>query len=158
VIRDLAPAELSGDLTGDLLPEALREASLRATRHTGVAVTVTVHGEPVPLPAEFGTALLRTLRGAVANVVEHADAHRVTVTLTYQPDLVSLDVRDDGRGFDPSSVSVSGGRGRGLVGIRSRARELGGELAIESAREEGTVIALSLPLPSPRSSDAQDGR
>lgn len=158
VIRDLAPAELSGDVSGALLPEALREASLRATRHTGVAVSVAVEGEPVPLPTEFGTALLRTLRGAIANVVEHADAHRVTVTLTYQPDLVSLDVRDDGRGFDPSSVSVSGSRGRGLVGIRSRARELGGELAIESAPKEGTVIAVSLPLPDSMSSTSQDRR
>jgi signal transduction histidine kinase len=146
VVRDLAPAELATDLTGAALPAMLREASARATRHTGLDGDVLVHGEPVPLPEEVATALLRTARGAVANVVEHADARRITVTLTYQTDLVSLDVRDDGRGFDPVRVHPSGSRGRGLAGIRSRARALGGELAVESAPGEGTTVALSLPL------------
>lgn len=149
VVRDLAPAELAADPTGSALPAALRETSVRATRHSGLEVDVVVHGEPVPLPEEVGTAVLRTARGAVANVVEHAHARRVTITLTYQADLVRLDVRDDGRGFHPTRPAASGGRGRGLEGIRSRARALGGELAIESAPREGTTIALSLPSPSP---------
>jgi signal transduction histidine kinase len=81
-------------------------------------------------------------------VVEHAYARQVVITLTYQADVVTLDVRDDGRGFDPSARSPSGSRGRGLAGIRSRTRALGGALAVESAPGEGTAIALSLPLPS----------
>lgn len=150
VVRDLAPAELGTDVPGAGLSAALRETGAAAARHTGVVVDVVVHGEPVPLPDEVATALLRTARGAVANVVEHAHARRLTITLTYQADLVSLDVRDDGRGFDPARLPAPCSRGRGLSGIRSRARALGGELAIESAPREGTTIALSLPL-TPRS-------
>jgi signal transduction histidine kinase len=89
------------------------------------------------------------VRGALANVVEHADAVRATVTLTYQGDSVSLDVRDDGRGFDPlASDRVSGShvRGHGLAGMRSRVCELGGELVVESAPGEGTALAVSLPI------------
>lgn len=146
VVRDLAPSELGTDLTGAALPTGVREVSVRATQHTGLAVTVAVQGEPVPVPERSATAVLRSLRGALANVIEHAAARRVTITLTYQSDQVSLDVRDDGRGFDPSLVLASGSRGRGLAGIRSRARELGGELVVESVPGEGAVVALSLPL------------
>ena len=146
VVRDLAPSELA-DSSGTALPAALREASERATRHSGMAVDVAVHGDPVPLPDEVATAVLRTARGALANVVEHARASRATVTLTYQPESVTLDVRDDGRGFDPETTrAVGSDRGRGLSGIRSRVRALGGELVVESAAGEGTALAVSLPL------------
>jgi signal transduction histidine kinase len=92
------------------------------------------------------TALLRTARGALANVVEHSGAGHAAVTLTYQEGSVSLDVRDDGRGFDPASPGDNGERGRGLAGIRSRVAVLGGQLAVESSVGEGTALAVSLPV------------
>lgn len=147
VVRDLAPAELATDTAGTALPAALREVGARTAQHTGLQVDVAVHGEPVPLPDQVATALLRTARGALANVVEHASARSVTITLTYQEEQVSLDVRDDGHGFDPGNASSWGvDRGRGLAGIRDRAAALGGELVIESGHGDGTALAVSLPL------------
>lgn len=84
--------------------------------------------------------------GALANVTEHAAARRATLTLTFQAESVSVDIRDDGRGFNPAALSARPGRGRGLAGIRARAVALGGELVVESAPGEGTALAVSLPL------------
>ena len=146
VVRDLAPPELA-DGHGSGLPDALREAAARIVQQSGVAVEVVFHGRPVPLPDQVASALLRTARGALANVVEHAHATQVMATLTYQDASVSLDVVDDGRGFDLSAVSARGGRGQGLAGIRSRVAALGGDVAVESTPGEGTALAVSLPLP-----------
>jgi signal transduction histidine kinase len=149
VVRDLAPAELSaGD--GPALPAALRLACERLTAHAEVDLRVQVHGDPVRLDPEVETALLRTARGALANVLEHAAAHTVVVTLTYQPDAVSLDVRDDGRGMPARTDALGNDRGHGLAGIRDRIRALGGELVLESAPGEGTALAVSVPLPGRR--------
>jgi signal transduction histidine kinase len=109
-------------------------------------VEVRVDGAPVPIPAEVAAALVRTARGALANVVEHATAQRVAMTLTYQVDEVVLDVRDDGRGFDPARVLPKGSRGRGLAGIRERATALGGHADIESAPGEGATVSVRFPL------------
>lgn len=139
VVRDLAPSDLESDPSGAALSGALRRAALRAA--PGLAVDVRVHGDPVPLRPEVAAALVRTARGAVANAQEHADAHKVVVTLTYHADEVLLDVRDDGRGFVPDHVRVTGPRGRGLRGIRERAAALGGRADVESAPGEGTTVS-----------------
>jgi signal transduction histidine kinase len=144
VVRDLAPPRL-GDAVA--FPAALRAASSRMVQHGDVVLDVAVHGEVVPLPDEVATALLHTARGALANVVEHAHAAHAAVTLTYQAGSVSLDVRDDGRGFDPAArAEHRDDRGYGLSGIRARAAALGGDLVVESAPGDGTALAVSLPL------------
>jgi signal transduction histidine kinase len=145
VVRDLAPAELAVD-TGAGLVGALEQTCERLARGTGIAVDVRVHGDVAPLPPEVAAALLRSARGALANVIEHSGAQAATVTLTYQPDVVLLDVRDDGHGFDPTRVGGAGDRGHGLAGIRSRLERLGGALVIESGVGEGTVLGVSAPL------------
>lgn len=152
VVRDLAvPEPADDDDDGSIaLPEALREVAARAAQPSGLIVDLAVHGEVVRLPGEVATALLRTARGALANVAEHARATHATLTLTYQDTSVYLDVLDDGCGFDPAAVPASRGeRGRGLDGIRARVAALGGDVAVESGPGEGTALAVSLPLPAP---------
>ncbi len=147
VVRDLAPAELdNGDPTA--LADALHRAGEEAIVDTDTTVTVHVHGTPRAMPADVSTALLRSARGALANVVEHAAATEASVSLTYQPDSVSLDVRDNGIGFNANIIAPNRTRGRGLAGIQSRAQHFNGQLAIESTPGEGTTIALSIPVTS----------
>lgn len=146
VVQDLAPPELGATGSGPALISALRRTCDRAVRGRGVHVDVHVDGIPVDVPADVATALLRTARGALANVVEHAGATTATVSLTYQPDAVLLDVRDDGSGFDPARSASAGNRGRGLSGIRARAEQFGGALAVETGTGEGTAIAFCIPL------------
>jgi signal transduction histidine kinase len=148
VVRDLAPADLTDDTTGEALPAALERVVATAGSH-GVDAQVRVHGDAVALDPTVAGALVRSARGALANVVEHAGATRVVVSLTYLPDEVLLDVRDDGRGFEPTRpghAGVRGDRGRGLDGIRKRASDLGGTAVVESGPGEGTTVSVRFPV------------
>ncbi|MGH8882554.1 MAG: sensor histidine kinase, partial [Stackebrandtia sp.] len=91
---------------------------------------------------------LRTGQEALSNV-RHADAGRVEVTLTFLPDSVSLDIVDDGHGFDPLEPRTADGTGLGLNSMRRRLAEVGGRLVVESSPGEGTAIGASIPVGSP---------
>ncbi|WP_342673494.1 sensor histidine kinase [Streptomyces sp. ICBB 8177] len=121
------------------LPEALR----RVTGGYGELATFRVDGQPFPLAVEAEVALLRLTQESLANAARHASAGRVAVTLGFLDGQVTLDVYDDGVGFDPDAVRAGGGFG--LHGMRERIAALGGTLTVESAPGEGTAVAASLP-------------
>ncbi|MFD9939324.1 sensor histidine kinase [Nonomuraea sp. NPDC059023] len=129
----------------DLAPPALDERSLpEALRKVADSVQVRVEGTPRKLDPGVEGELLRIAQGALANAAQHARAGTVVVTLTYLPDTVTLDVMDDGVGFDPASPSSSRGRGYGLKAIRQRAESLGGTATVDSVPGEGTVVAVKV--------------
>jgi signal transduction histidine kinase len=128
------------------LPAAIERVAA-AGGSAGPAVEVTISGPPRRLHPAVEVTLLRAAQEALANARRHAAAAHVVVTLTYFADAVSLDVADDGRGFDPTTADRSGGLG--LLGMRERVADLGGELAIESAPGEGTALAVTLPAIEP---------
>ncbi|MER7330035.1 MULTISPECIES: sensor histidine kinase [unclassified Micromonospora] len=136
-VRGLA----SPALDGASLTDALARLCAATERDTGIPVRFAVVGTVAPLGVDDEVALLRVAQGALANVRQHAHARRTAVTLTYGDQEVTLDVYDDGTGFDPAAVT-----GFGLTGIRERITQLGGTVAVESAPGEGTAIAVSLPL------------
>lgn len=149
-IRELSPAALDGRTLAD----ALRRLAA-ATSHDGLEVSFTASGEPLDLPMTIESTLLRIAQASMANVTQHAGAHRAELTLTMLGDWVGLDIVDDGRGFDVDGIGSAAlgaapvGRSDsfGLNGLRSRVQELGGRLAIESSPGEGTAIAVSFDLP-----------
>ncbi|GAA4207168.1 sensor histidine kinase [Actinocatenispora rupis] len=142
VINDLAPADLD---TAGSLPEALRELASRTGAGTGLAVTVRVDGTEWPLAPRVAAALLRVAQGALANVREHAQARTAVLTLSYVDNGTTLDVYDDGVGFDPAGARPDGVRGQGLRLARNRLAEIGGTLVVESGAGRGTVVAASVP-------------
>jgi signal transduction histidine kinase len=137
---------------GAMRPEVLESAHLPAavgdvvehwTRLHGVPVEVTTTGTARPLHPEVEVALLRTAQEALANVGKHANATHVWLTLSYMEDVVTLDVRDNGSGFEPGAAASDGGYG--LTGMRHRVGRLAGTLEIESEPGTGTAISASLP-------------
>jgi signal transduction histidine kinase len=129
------------------LPQALGELTGRLAEETGLRAETLVTGTVRPLPAQVEEALLRVGQEALANVRKHAAASRVTVTLSYLDDAVTLDVADDGVGFEQATAATAGG-GLGLGAMRERVEGLGGHLVIESAPGEGTTIAVEVPAPA----------
>ena len=128
-------------LEGRPLAEALDE--LVAGAAGGPAIRLEKLGSAHPLPGRVEVALYRAAEEALGNALRHADARNVAVRLLVEPSTVSLVVQDDGRGFDPAAVPA----GRvGLLGMRERARLVGGEVRLESAPGKGTRIAIVLPL------------
>ncbi|GAA2774336.1 sensor histidine kinase [Saccharopolyspora taberi] len=141
-VRGLAPAAL----TRQSLADALRELAERTAAESGMEVRFEAVGEPLPTPEDVDAALLRVAQGALANVREHSAARVAGVTLSYLDDAVTLDVRDDGTGFDPAAPGSDADRGYGISGMRARIEQLGGELAVESRPGEGTAVAATLPV------------
>ncbi|MGW6566357.1 sensor histidine kinase [Streptomyces sp. NPDC054975] len=141
-VRALSPPDLEhGSLAAALerLCEPGPEASPRAR--------LTVSGTPVELPTPYEVALLRIAQSALANTLRHASASRAEITLSFMDASVTLDVVDDGKGFDPALLSPSSEDGGfGLPAMRARAESLGGAFTVESAPGQGTAVAVSLPL------------
>ena len=129
------------------LPEALADVVERWSAVNGVAAQVTTTGTARPLHPEVEVTLLRTAQEGLANVAKHAHASRVGLTLSYMEDVVTLDVRDDGAGFDLAGVPERSGDhgGFGLTAMRQRIRRLAGRLEIESEAGAGTAISASVP-------------
>jgi len=98
------------------------------------------------LPAEREELLFRVAQEALNNVVKHAEARHVHIALSVEAGLALLRIADDGRGFDPTSVSPAGPGGQGLPGMRERTAAAGGRLELESAPGQGTQLRLTLPL------------
>lgn len=138
-----------GALSGTQLPEALAEVAREWSAMNGPRADVTISGPPVVLRPEIEVALLRTAQEALANVAKHARATRVGITLSYMEDVITLDVRDDGVGFDPGALPPSGPSGGfGLGAMRQRVDALHGAFEVESD-DSGTAIFASVPLFAP---------
>lgn len=102
-----------------------------------------------PHSREYEEALYRVVQEALNNVVKHARANRVTVSLAQQAGQVRLLVTDDGQGFELLAVTgrpaIKDGGGLGLVGMRERVDRLGGSLIIQSEPGAGTTVSVTLP-------------
>jgi signal transduction histidine kinase len=129
------------------LPEALSAVVARWSADAGVPAQLTTTGTARPIHPELEASLLRTAQEALANVAKHAEAGRVGLTLSYMDDVVSLDIRDDGRGFMPEEPPRPhlGEGGFGLTAMRQRLRRVAGTLAIESEPGAGTAVSASVP-------------
>ena len=132
-------------LRSSSLPEALASVGRSWSAINDIPVEVTTTGEPVPLHAEIESALLRTAQEALANVQKHASATRVGVTLSFMGDVVALDVRDNGVGFEVSEGRVRSNSGFGLTAMRQRVSRVAGTLAIESEPGGGTAVSARVP-------------
>ncbi len=96
------------------------------------------------LPYEVEQELYFALREGIINAIRHSRATELNLSLTQNQTTCCVDLRDNGVGFDKSSV-VSGG-GFGLKGMRERIEKVGGHLAIETAPGKGTCITIEVPL------------
>ncbi len=142
--RDLRPSVLD-DLG---LLAALEWLTADLTRNFGIASEVRVHGQARRLPAEVEVVLFRIVQEALRNVWKHARARMAVVDLGFQPESISLTVKDDGKGFErPGMIGDLVATGKlGLAGMQERISLLGGHMEIESGVGKGTSISLTIPL------------
>jgi signal transduction histidine kinase len=142
VMADLRPPVL--DNHG--LVAALRWYGSQIATRTGIAIIVQGE-EPVPrLPTSVETALFRIAQEALTNVVKHAQATQVTITLEVNAATACLVIADNGIGFEVTRLlSSDGHRGWGLLSMAERAEGVGGHCRIESRPGQGTRVVVEVP-------------
>jgi len=102
------------------------------------------HPRDIVLDRDRSTAIFRICQEALTNIVRHAGATRVEVTLKEEPDSVILRVRDNGKGIEKEQLSDP--KAFGIIGMRERARSWGGEVEISGIPGRGTRVVVSIPL------------
>jgi signal transduction histidine kinase len=95
-------------------------------------------------------------REALSNIVQHASASHVTVTLRYEGSATTLVIADNGHGLNPGPSEDNGNPGQGMANMRARARLLGASLQVRGRPGEGLQVALSLPCEARNRSQLQD--
>jgi signal transduction histidine kinase len=137
-------------LDSSSLPEALGRLAERWSQESGVVASVTVSGTPHPLPPETKVTLLRVAQEALTNCRKHARARQALITVSYMHNLVTLNVQDDGVGFDPARLRPHSREqddgGFGLTGMRERVEQLRGALMVESNPGEGCTLMAAVPV------------
>ncbi|GAB6167298.1 hypothetical protein JCM19992_32980 [Thermostilla marina] len=140
LVRGLRPALLDEGGPVPAIENFLQET---AARHPDIAFEFENETRFHRLPLPLETAVFRIVQEAVNNAVRHARASKIVVRLEQVNDDLVIEVRDDGRGFDPRNVPVGH---FGVVGIYDRAASFGGHAEIDSAPGRGTIVRAVLPL------------
>lgn len=121
--------------------ESITERLLEGVEHSVEIAGEVPAGSP---PIEWTREWVLFFKEVLTNARRHADAEKIAIALVWRPRSLSLEVRDDGRGFDPKSPACT--EGLGLRSLRCRAAALNGILEIESAPEKGTTVRLDAPF------------
>ncbi|MCL6543688.1 MAG: GAF domain-containing sensor histidine kinase [Bryobacteraceae bacterium] len=144
VISSLSPAALSQ--LG--LPAAIRQLAARTQQLTGIRIRLKIG--PLPqLPPPVQTAIYRLVQESLHNATRHSSASTIKLSLKAADRQISLNVEDDGVGFDvPAALAKP--NAFGLTGMKERAALLGGEFQVRSQAGKGTRIEVRLPDPTRR--------
>ncbi|MGE5467224.1 MAG: PAS domain S-box protein [Ignavibacteria bacterium] len=140
ISTDLRPA-----LLDDLgLCPAIEWLARDFSGRTGIAVELDLAAEDCDYGDEMATALFRITQECLTNVARHAEAKRVGISLRLEEGVLTLVVKDDGKGMDASATAKTGGYG--LIGIRERAIMLGAKATFLSRPGAGTTVTVAIPM------------
>jgi signal transduction histidine kinase len=125
------------------------DALLDSARSGGVSVTATSSGDAGALPEGVDLSAYRIVQEALSNAMRHAPGSHVQVQVTYRPDGLALEVRNDAAPLAPALVATgdrAAGGGHGIIGMRERAAMLGGSLDAGPTEDGGFQVTAVLPM------------
>ncbi len=128
------------------LAEALTIASKQISSGSHIKVDVAIEGERKRLPEVVEETLLRIAQESLTNVVKHSGATQVTIRLTFSTENIALEIKDNGTGLVSDNLAGRTEGSFGLLGMRERAKRLGGRLEVSSAQGEGTTVRVFISL------------
>lgn len=141
-ISDLRPSHLD-DLG---LRSAIRWYMGEMQERVPFDIALDLSSTSCDLPASIKTALFRVAQEALTNIIKHAQADHVRISLEYRKNGdVSLEVEDDGVGFDPRRIQMMNEPTWGLLGMQERTILCGGDFSLHTAPGEGTVVQILIP-------------
>ncbi|HTR40818.1 MAG TPA: histidine kinase [Pseudomonadales bacterium] len=128
------------------LVNALNITSQQIAHDAGIQVQINTEGEVRPLPETFEENLLRIAQEAITNAVKHSGANTVKVEFQFSPEKVVLQIKDDGKGFNPEKCDGPNEGHFGLLGIRERAERMNGAANISSTPGAGACVRVEVPI------------
>jgi len=128
------------------LVATLRDLGQHATESHEISFAINVAGEPRRCSQKVEEQLLRIGQEAVTNAVRHAQATHIQMELHYNETSISLRVLDNGCGFDTRTIVNDDPQHYGLMSMRERAEEVGGQLEVMSEARHGTLVSAVVPL------------
>jgi ligand-binding sensor domain-containing protein/signal transduction histidine kinase len=152
-LNDLRTAALN---SADIVNSFSQLANER-TRDAETKIDVTVEGRERPLNALPGSDMLQIGRQAIANALQHADAMRIHVLLTYDEQEFRLRVEDNGRGMNEADLKLRRPGHYGVAGMHERAARLGAAISLQSRIGEGTEVNLCVPASVIYQGSSSDG-
>jgi signal transduction histidine kinase len=141
-----ALTDLRHDSFENGLPGALSELANTVSGEKGTLVTLQVSGPEARFAESINRALLLVTREAIRNALMHAGPTAVAVRLQSTRSAVTLEVQDNGCGFEPASACLAAAGHFGILGMRERMEQIGGSLEVTSASGVGTTVIARLPL------------
>jgi two-component system, NarL family, sensor histidine kinase DegS len=139
-------SQLRPPLLADLgLNGAISDAAQQVSNIIGAPVAVDLDDGLDDLPETVEIVILRVIQEALQNVRKHAAATSVRVRVAREGNAWTVEVRDDGRGFDPDAAPVAGRRNFGLQFMRERADLIGARFEVRSRPDLGTVVRMAIP-------------
>jgi two-component system sensor histidine kinase DegS len=140
-------SQLRPPLLADLgLSGAIQDAASQVGNIIGVPVAVELDDGLDDLPETVEIVILRVIQEALQNIRKHASATSVRIRVMREKGGVwTVEIRDDGRGFDPDATPVSGRRNFGLQFMRERADLIGARFEVRSRPDLGTVVRMAIP-------------
>jgi signal transduction histidine kinase len=147
-VRELSTELRPAVLDDGGLEDALRWLLDRVSHRAGFEARFEVQPIDAELSAEIQTTLFRVAQEALTNVMRHAGATEVVMTLCRRDNALELLVRDNGVGFDPGVAQkrASTGQSMGMIGMQERVGLIGGRLELESAPGRGVLLRATVPL------------
>lgn len=127
------------------LATAMMEESALFSKRTGIPCNMTFEDFESTLPADLRTAIFRIFQESLTNVARHAEADRVDATCTIRNGELTLTIRDNGRGMEPTVMESP--KTLGLIGMIERAQAVGGHVSLKSDPMMGTEVVFSAPVP-----------
>lgn len=143
-VRRIA-TELRPPILDDLgLVAAIEWQTTEFQKRTGITCVLSANVDSIDVDTDFTTAVFRIFQETLTNIIRHAEANTITVNLKKLEDKLVLRVEDDGRGIRRGDLLSNGSLG--ILGMRERARLIGGELKVSNGDTNGTIVLLTASL------------
>jgi len=146
-IRDLSHVMYPGVLDTLGIVAAIKELVHQSTSRSGIEIDCMSTGAEQTLPENTAFGMYRCCQEALNNAVRHSEASRIQIEIGFEPGSVRLKVADNGKGFDPRTLSAPGSQATnsGFWTIRQRVADLRGSFRVSTAHRQGTVVEIIVP-------------
>jgi len=145
VVRKISAELRPGILDGFGLPAAIEWQASEFQDRTGIQCQLSAIPEDLDLEERPSSAIFRIFQELLTNIVRHANASRVSISLRKRRGMLILEVQDNGRGISENEKFKA--NSFGLLGVRERVALLGGKSSIKGVQGQGTTVTIRIPLP-----------